>query len=337
MVLRVPRRLRGPARGLRQHPGPDEARLLHRHAGAPAVGDPADVLSGEELGTGRARPTGHDPEEHQATPRRLPVGHLHADPDARARRRHHAQPHLLQLHHPARRHHRVGDQPPGPREHEVPARRHLPGLRARRGRGRGRLRARGVDRDRPALRTPALAAVPHRRQVPARARPDQRNAARHRGHRLRGRGLPDRPAGPARVRALECHRLPAVLGRRRSRQPLGLASGLVDRPRVQLLRLPGHHPRHDDAPHVHLAAEHVPQGSRPAQGRHEGDARSREHQPRELRRLHHRQLHLEAAPRHRRLHDVRALHLGVPCQRDGQAPRPSRDRPEDRRGHGPHR
>ena len=27
---------------------------------------------------------------------------------------------------------------------------------------------------------------------------------------------------------------------------------------LSLLRLPGHHPRHDAAPHVHLAAEHVP-------------------------------------------------------------------------------
>ena len=43
---------------------------------------------------------------------------------------------------------------------------------------------------------------------------------------------------------------------------------------------------------------------------------------------------MEAAARHRRLHDVRALHSGVPGPRDRQAARPTRDRAEDRRGHG---
>ena len=48
-----------------------------------------------------------------------------------------------------------------------------------------------------------------------------------------------------------------------------------------------------------------------------------------LRRLDRRGLHLEAAARHRRLHDVRPLHLGVPGPRHRQAARPPRDRAED--------
>ena len=55
---------------------------------------------------------------------------------------------------------------------------------------------------------------------------------------------------------------------------------------------------------------------------------------RDLRRLHHRGLHLEAAARHRRLHHVRPLHLGLPGARHRQAARPPRDRAQDRRGHG---
>ena len=47
-----------------------------------------------------------------------------------------------------------------------------------------------------------------------------------------------------------------------------------------------------------------------------------------------RGLHLEAAVRHRRVHDLRALHVGVPGARDRQAARPARDRAEGRRGDG---
>ena len=47
-----------------------------------------------------------------------------------------------------------------------------------------------------------------------------------------------------------------------------------------------------------------------------------------------RGLHLEAALRHRRVHDLRALHVGVPGARHRQAARPARDRAEGRRGDG---
>ena len=50
-----------------------------------------------------------------------------------------------------------------------------------------------------------------------------------------------------------------------------------------------------------------------------------------------RGLHLEAALRHRRVHDLRPLHVGVPGARDRQAARPARDRAEGRRGDGRHR
>ena len=106
---------------------------------------------------------------------------------------------------------------------------------------------------------------------------------------------------------------------------------------VALHRLPGDPAGDDAAPHVHLAAEHVPAGPGAAQGRHEADAQPHGDRARELRRLHGRGLHLEAAARHRRLHHVRPLHVGVPGPRHRQAARPPRDRAEDRRGHGRHR
>ncbi len=53
-----------------------------------------------------------------------------------------------------------------------------------------------------------------------------------------------------------------------------------------------------------------------------------------LRRRDRRGLHLEAAARHRRLHDVRPLHVGLPGARHRQAARPARDRAQDGRGHG---
>ncbi len=67
------------------------------------------------------------------------------------------------------------------------------------------------------------------------------------------------------------------------------------------------------------------------------DAQPHGDRARDVRRRHGRGLHLEAAARHRRLHDVRPLHVGVPGPRHRQAARPPRDRAQDRRGHGPHR
>ena len=55
---------------------------------------------------------------------------------------------------------------------------------------------------------------------------------------------------------------------------------------------------------------------------------------RDVRRIGGRGLHVEAAARHRRLHDVRPVHQRVPRPRHGQAAGPARDRVEDRRGHG---
>ena len=75
--------------------------------------------------------------------------------------------------------------------------------------------------------------------------------------------------GPCRRRAaglreVEFHRLPARRPRRRLGQRRRLASGLVDRPRRQLHGVPRDPADHDAAPHVHLAAEHVPEGQGPA-------------------------------------------------------------------------
>ena len=54
-------------------------------------------------------------EERRSPPEGLPGRRLHADPAARSRRRGHAQPHLLLVPDPARRHDGAGDQPPAAR------------------------------------------------------------------------------------------------------------------------------------------------------------------------------------------------------------------------------
>ena len=94
---------------------------------------------------------------------------------------------------------------------------------------------------------------------------------------------------------------------------------------------------HDAAPHVHVAAEHVPEGQGPAEGCDAADAEPHRDRARELRRVGRRGLHLEAAARPRRLHDVRPLHQRLPGPRHRQVARPARDRPQGRRGDGRHR
>ena len=75
----------------------------------------------------------------------------------------------------------------------------------------------------------------------------------------------------------------------------------------------------------------------PAQGRDEAHAEPDGDRARDVRRVDGRGLHLEAAVRHRRVHDLRPLHVGVPGARHRQAARPARDRAEGRRGDGGHR
>ena len=79
------------------------------------------------------------------------------------------------------------------------------------------------------------------------------------------------------------------------------------------------------------------QRQEPAQGRDEAHAEPDGDLARDVRRVNHRGLHVEAAARHRRLHHVRPLHARVPRARHGQAARPARDRAQGRRGHGGHR
>ena len=97
---------------------------------------------------------------------------------------------------------------------------------------------------------------------------------------------------------------------------------------VAFLVDPAHH---HAAPHVHIAAEHVPAPPRPSQGRNAPHARpgGGRHRARDVRGLGGRGLLVEAAARHRRLHHVRPLHIGVPGPCHRQAPRSPRDRPQD--------
>ena len=79
------------------------------------------------------------------------------------------------------------------------------------------------------------------------------------------------------------------------------------------------------------------QGPRASEGRDEGDAEPHRDVARDVRCVGRRGLHVEAVARHRRLHDVRPLHVRVPGARHRQAARPTRDRAQDRRGDGRHR
>ena len=82
-------------------------------------------------------------------------------------------------------------------------------------------------------------------------------------------------------------------------------------------------PTHDAAPHVHVAAQHVPARSRSPEGGDEADAEPDGDRARVVRCLRRRGLHVEAVARHRRLHDVRAVHERVPGARHRQAARPA--------------
>ena len=251
----VARRLVGPARGLRQHPVGVEGRVLHAPADPHRLRGGAVLAAREELGAGPARQPGDDEEEHRPPAEGLPGRRLHADAAARPRGGRHALAHLLQLRDPARGHDGARDQPPDARERQVPPRRRVQGLRAGRRRGRRAVPRRRDLGDRPSLRP---AAVPHPHQVQARARRHPRHVPRHRRHRLRCRGLPHRPRRPARLREVVGRRLPAVGPGRRQRQPGRVAPGLVDRPRVHVLRVRRDPADHHAAPHLHVAAQHVP-------------------------------------------------------------------------------
>ena len=175
-----------------------------------------------ERGTPDRRP--HDGRQRPPPPRGLPGRRVHADAAAGPRGRPHALPHLLRLPRPAGRHRDPRDRPPGPREPQVPARHHLPGVLLRRRRRRPRVPGRHRLGHRPPLRP---AAVPHPDQDEARARGDPRRVPGHRADRLRDRDVPHRVVGIALVREVELRRVPAGdAGRRRQAEHArGLAPG----------------------------------------------------------------------------------------------------------------
>ena len=337
----VAQRQRRSPRGLRRRARGTAGRLLHRRPRRHRVGCVPVRRADEELGTG---PAGADATDHrrqrQAPLRRLPRRGLHAHAAARPCRRTDALDDLLRVPRPPRRHHRAGDRPPTPGEPQVPPRTDVPGVRLRRRPRRAGVRRRCGVGDRAALRRPP---VPHPHQVPPRARHDPRRAAGRRSHRVRRRDVPHRRGGTGRrerrLRAVELHRLAAqparrrvVAGHARRRAPVG-----VDRPRRDVRRVPRHPAVDDAAAHVHVTAEHVSAPPRPAQGGDEAAPQPRRDGVGDVRCLGRRGLHVEAAARHRCLHDVWTVHERVPGTRHGQAARPAGDRAQDRRGDGRHR
>ena len=108
------------------------------------------------------------------------------------------------------------------------------------------------------MRRYVAAALPHPHQDQARARADPRHVPGHRRHRLPHRDVPHRRDGAAGVREVVGRRLPAVGPRQERAQRRRLAPGHVGAARRRLHPLPGDPARHDAAPHVHVAAQHVP-------------------------------------------------------------------------------
>ena len=116
--------------------------------------------------------------------------------------------------------------------------------------------------------------VPHPHQDPARGRGHPRHLPAHRRHRLPRRGPAHRHGrtGPTSSsgRSSATPLSNAVRRRRAHRRRGTRCSGSCTSSASCLLLDPAAH--HEAAPHVHLAAEHVPARPRPAQGRHEAAA-----------------------------------------------------------------
>ena len=140
------------------------------------------------------------------------------------------------------------------------------------------------------------------------------------------RGAADRATRAPALRAMVVRRVPALVAVRRlvRLRDLRRARVALGHPLRRVRGVPDHPADHQAAAHDHVADEHVPEGQGSAQGCDEAHAEPDGDRPRDLRCGDDRGLHLEAALRHRRLHDLRSLHLGVPGPRDRQATRPAR-------------
>ena len=269
--------------------------------------------------------------------RRLPRRRVDADAAARPRRR----PHALAASTSASSCLFIAtvdarDRPPAARSAEVPARPHVPGVRVRR-----RPRGRRVPRrhrvgDRPALHRSARTASasrpsPRTRSSSARSSSSASPASSPRRCASRSIGRPD-------VREVVVRRLPALvdLSTRWSVEHAaatctagcGASTSLAFL--AFLVILPTTKLRHmfTSPMNMYLKDRDRPKGAmKPMPNLMETELET-------FGAVDDRGLHLEAAVRHRRVHDLRALHVGVPGARDRQAARPARDRAEGRRGDG---
>ena len=202
--------------------------------------------------------------------RRLPGRRLHADAVARRRRRADAQPHLLPVPRPVRRHLDPRAQPPAARVGQVPARRRVRRATPPSATCCGVLFLVGIGWAIAAPLRPQGLPDPH--QDPPRGRPHPRHAPRASASPAswpKAPASPWRAARPSRSGASSATRSRALF--ENAEHVARRAPGPVGRPRRRLHRLPGDPPDHQDAPHVHLPDEHVPEGPRAPQGRHEAD------------------------------------------------------------------
>ena len=338
---RLARRQVAVARGVRRHPRRAAGRVLHRHPGDVGVGRHRLRRPRSQLGARRARPTAQRPPKN--VKRRLAdfragvyMRTLLRDPAAGLM---HSLIYfgflvllgvttVLEIDHQM------------PESAQVPARQDA----TRRTRSFGDLAGAGVHgRHRLGDRAPLRAAsVPHPHQDQARARGDPRHVPRDRRHRA---SSPRRSASPRSSQPsyekwsfIGYPLSHAVRRHRRSTPSTRWHQIMWIAPRRRLRRVPrASCPitmlRHmfTSPLNMYLRDRDRPKGAmKPMPNLTETVAR-------DVRRLGRRGLHVEAAARHRRLHDVRPLHQRVPGPRHRQAARPARDRAQDRRGHGRHR
>ena len=254
---------------------------------------------------------------------RLPRRRVDADAAARSRGRADALVPLLRLRLPVHRHGDQRDRPPAPRPlkflHGNTYQAYSAGADLA-----GVLFLIGIGWA--IVRRYVAAPVSHPHQDQARRRAHPGHVPRDRAHRLlrrrrcASRSSTSRCSRSGRSSAI---RLSGSIDTWSRQHAAERAPVVVGHPRRRVPRVP-RDPAHDEAaPHVHVTHEHVHEGSRPPQGRDEADAEPHGDRARELRCGEDRRLHVEAAARHRRVHGVRTLHVGVPRARDRQAARPA--------------
>ena len=294
----------------------------------------ADRMKNWERG-GPARPPHHDRRTPSAALERLPGRRLHADPAARPGRRADALDDLLRLPRAARRHRRCSRSTTSSPQTSSSC------TATRTRRTRSSATPPGSCSSAASSGRSCAATCSARTASASRPSPSTRSILGSLflvigRHRLRGRDVPHRLRRRRRPctssgGASSATRWPSLVDGARADDarrlaPVACGSSTCWRSSSSSSSCPITMLRHMFTSPLNMYLKD--QG--PAEGRDEADAQPHRDRARDVRRLGRRGLHVEAAARHRRLHDVRPLHERVPGPRHRQAARPARDRAQDR-------